>query len=144
MPAAKLPLPLRLVVDEPIPGVALAVQSGKGANVALIPPTRTSAKAAAFEIEIAAAVEDGVLKLGGPIVQGPPGGRFLYIGVGTYAGQADTPWSRRIKWPLTEITPALVSALKAGGRLEAHIAGRDKKGEPACASVTLTSAWTAR
>jgi hypothetical protein len=28
-------------------------------------------------------------------VQGPPGQRFVYIGIGTYAGQTGTPWSRR-------------------------------------------------
>jgi hypothetical protein len=139
---AKLPLPLRLVVDDPVPSVALAVQSGKGSASALIPPARASAKAAVFEVEITASTtDDGVLVLSGPIVQGPPAGRFLYVGVGTYAGQTGTPWSRRIKWPLTGITPALVAALTPGRRLEAHIAGRDKKGEPACASVKLTEGW---
>lgn len=36
----------------------------------------------------------------GPFAQGPPAARFVYVDVGTYAGQKNTPWARRMKVPL--------------------------------------------
>ena len=38
--------------------------------------------------------KDGLPDFQGPLVQGTPANRFLYVDVGTYAGQKDTPWSR--------------------------------------------------
>jgi hypothetical protein len=43
-------------------------------------------------------------KFSGSFVQGPSGGKFVYIDIGTYARQTDTHWSRRLKIPLNGIT----------------------------------------
>lgn len=144
MAVEKTELRLRIVIDDPVPGVALAVQSGKTGAATLLSPTKATAKATVFDVAIAASrADDGGVRLLGPIVQGPPAARFLYIGVGQYAGQAGTTWARRIKFPLDGITWTMVERLKPGQRLTAHIHGRDKKGDPACASVKLTEAWKA-
>jgi hypothetical protein len=144
MPADKTELPLRIVVDDPVPDVALAVQNGRSGAATLIPPVRKAANAVVFDVAIAASrADDGGVRLLGAIVQGPPAARFLYICVGQAAGQAGSPWTRRIKVPLGGITSAMVERLKSGQRLTAHIHGRDKKGDPACASVKLTEAWKA-
>ncbi|MEK6371421.1 MAG: DUF5990 family protein [Acidobacteriota bacterium] len=55
---------------------------------------------------------------------------------GTYAGQADTPWSRRAKVPLAGITWALIKRAK-GAPLEARINGTGSDGGPACGTVPL-------
>jgi hypothetical protein len=73
------------------------------------------------------------------VVQGPPGGRFVYVNVGTYAAQPDSPWGRRAKVPLGGITDALLDAALAspGAVLEAAFAGRGRDGGPSCATVPL-------
>ena len=66
----------------------------------------------------------------GPFVQGPVGDRFFYIGIGTYAGQTNTEWSRRLKVPLSGIT---WNAIRSQHTLEASIPGTGKDGGPSCA-----------
>ena len=74
----------------------------------------------------------------------PPAKRFVYINAGTYAGQHGSPWGRRAKVPLTEVTGALVEAALArpGAVLVATIDGRARDGGPAAATVPLVNdAW---
>ncbi|MDF1506410.1 DUF5990 family protein [Roseisolibacter sp. H3M3-2] len=131
---------LRLVVRDPVPGVALAVQRGRDA---LVPPARADADATTFELRLAVrARRDATREPWGPEVQGPPDRRFVYVNVGTYAGQPGTPWSRRAKVPLAGITDALRDAAeRPGAALDAAIAGRGRDGTPACASVPLLDGW---
>ena len=67
---------------------------------------------------------------GGAIAQGPPAERYLYLDIGTYAGQRNTPWSRRLKVPLTGITWKLIASASV---LVARIPGTGKDGGPSCA-----------
>ena len=139
MRADRFDLPLRIVVDDPVPGVALALQRGAAAKAALEPPAKATASAMAFEFAVVVdgALPDGRPRLLGPCVQGPPGERFAYLCVGQMAGQAASEWSRRVKVPLHGLSWSLIEALAPGQRLEAHIASRGKDGTPACASVKL-------
>jgi hypothetical protein len=77
-------------------------------------------------------VSDSMAALGGPFVQGPRRQRFVCIDIGTYAGQADSCWSRRLKVPLDEIPPKFIAA---GGVLEGRVAGTGRDGGPSCATV---------
>jgi hypothetical protein len=43
-----------------------------------------------FQPSIRAGVSDSMAAMGGPILQGPPRRRFIYVDIGTYAGQADS------------------------------------------------------
>jgi hypothetical protein len=63
--------------------------------------------------------------------------------VGTYAGQRNTQWSRRMKVPLQGITWALIrqATSKAGRKLLAKIPGKGKDGGPNCATVQLLGHW---
>jgi hypothetical protein len=61
--------------------------------------------------------------------------------VGTCAGQLGSPWTRRVKVPLTGITWKQVDAAN-GGLLEAAYEGAAKDGSPACATVKLIKAWS--
>jgi hypothetical protein len=136
MPANTHTLPLRIVLLDPPPDVAFALQHGKLPE----PPKRSKAgKDLAFELNIEA-TED-VADFKGPYVQGPRGERFVYVCAGTLAGDAASPWTRRIKIALGGITPELADDLAAGEVLQARIAGKGKDGGPAAATVPILGGW---
>ena len=139
MNAEKTELALRIVVDQPIPGVALALQRGGGTRFDLVGPVRTSTEALVFDLDIRLEGSNaaGGPRLLGPFVQGPPTARFVYINVGASAGQIGSPWQRRVKVPLGAITWQSIEALAPGGRLTAHIASKGRDGTPACATVPI-------
>lgn len=136
MTVDKFDLALRISIVDPVPGVTLALQRGKTATCELIPPSGVSAEAVAFDFTVAVAPGPSP-RLLGPFVQGPPDGRFVYVCIGAYAGDAASPWARRAKIPLGGLTWPLIGTVKPGGRLEARVAGRARDGSPACASIPL-------
>ena len=128
---------VRLTIEAPVPGVALALQRGRDA---LTPPVRATGDAVTFEARAEVRVRpDGTPVLAGAEVHGPPAARFLYVAVGTRAGQPDSPWDRRAKVPLASIPGDLLAAACArpDAVLAARIAGRARDGGPACATVPL-------
>jgi hypothetical protein len=135
-------LALRIVVDDPVPGVTLCLQRGRGEYVA---PTSATASATTFDftVRVGPPGPGGAPNFLGPFTQGPPAARFVYINAGQNAGQHDSPWSRRAKIPLSPITAAQVKeALASGARLEVHYAGQGRDGGPTCATVRLPDgAW---
>jgi Family of unknown function (DUF5990) len=131
-------LPLRITLIKPPLGVPFCLQQGKAD---LVPPSTDSGETVSFDftVNIANDRADGPPNFRGPFVQGPPGGRFIYINSGTYAGQADSCWSRRAKIPLSGITWYLIEEAlsKSSAVLEARIAGTAGDGGPACATIGL-------
>lgn len=128
---------LRVTIEGHVPGVALAMQRGRDAIVA---PVHASDQMVTFQVRAEVRERpDGTPVLAGAEVQGPPAARFLYVTVGTRAGQPKSPWDRRAKVPLTGISADLLAAACArpGVVLAARIAGRAKDGGPACATVPL-------
>ena len=78
----------------------------------------------------------------GPVVQGPVGQRFVYIDIGTYAGQTDTPWSRRLKIPLIGVTWDVIDRASATQMvLETRVPGTARDGGPTCATVKPFGGW---
>jgi Family of unknown function (DUF5990) len=137
------PLPLRLTVVNPPPGVLWAVQVGRDS---LAQPSLVTLDTITFELTVGVARSParGTPRLLGPVVQGPPAARFFYVNSGLRAGQAGSRWDRRAKVPLGGISWTLIRALrsKPGGVLEARIAGAAGDGGPACATVQfLDSGW---
>lgn len=132
-------LPLRIVMEGPVPGVSIAMQRGGSGKATLIGPACASDDALTFDfaVTVSGVTSAGAPRLLGPFVQGPPDGRFVYLNSGTYAGQTGSTWQRRAKVPLAELSWPLIEALPPGGRLEARIAGKARDGGPACASVAL-------
>jgi hypothetical protein len=134
-------LQLRITMVEPPAGVAFAMQLERSE---LVQPVKTRADALVFEFPVKVAdANSEPPRFVGPFTQGPAAARFVYINVGTCAGQLSSPWTRRIKVPLYSITPALVAkALAAPGTvLETSIRGTGRDGGPACATVPLLRAW---
>ena len=138
-------LPIRIVVEDPVPGMAIALQRGQAAKAELVAAASRSADAAVFDLEVTVGgrLPDGRPRLLSLYVQGPPDARFVYLCVGKYAGQADSEWAGRVKVPLGGLGGDQIKALPPGARLAARIAGQSPKGGPALASVRLLPpGWT--
>lgn len=133
-------LTLRIIVSQPPTGVDFALQKGNGSNYEPVQKQRSSGKDLTFEFQpsIREGDSDRIADCAGPFVQGPRGKRFVYVDIGTYAGQADSCWSRRLKIPLEGI-PAKV--VRSGGVLEARVPGTGKDGGPNCATVKDFEGW---
>jgi hypothetical protein len=143
MPKTETYLPLRITVINPPTGVVFALQRGKSE---IETPAMASGNDLSFDFSVrVGAREDESPNFLGPFVQGPRGGRFVYVNSGASAGQADSCWTRRAKIALKEIGWDLVDRVlaKSSSLLEAKIAGKAGDGGPACASVRLLgSGWT--
>lgn len=123
---------LRIVLLQPPAGVEFALQKGRGSGYEMAQKQRSGGKDLRFEFTVSA--KPGRAAAGpafaGPFVQGPAGDRFVYLDIGTYAGQSGTPWSRRLKVPLSGITWEMV---RSGKTLEARVPGAAQDGGPSCA-----------
>ncbi len=142
MRTERFDLPLRIVVDTPVPGYVMALQRGATATAELALPISASADALIFDftVTVHGALADGRPRLLGPCVQGPPAERFIYLGIHRAVGE---PWSGRAKVPLKDLTWAAIEALPPSERLSAHYNGTGRGGAPACATVPLTRGWEA-
>jgi hypothetical protein len=134
----------RIVLETPPPGVDYALQKGRGSASESVQRQRSYGSDLHFEFTAGARTAGSSTDFRGPFIQGPAGGRFVYIGIGTFAGQADTPWSRRLKIPLKGITPDMIRRASAARAavLEARVQGTGRDGTPACASVKDFGGWT--
>jgi hypothetical protein len=133
-------LTLRIVIEQPPAGVDYGLQKGSGSAYDAVQKQRSHGKDLIFEFQpsVKEGVSDSTAALGGPFVQGPPRQRFVYVDIGTYAGQADSCWSRRLKIPLDGIPAKFI---RAGGVLEARVPGTGRDGGPSCATVKDFEGW---
>src|SRR5512138_1975076 len=93
-------LTLRIVVVQPPAGVDFALQKGSGNNYESLQRQRSDGGDLVFEFQpLVKEGADGAAVLRGPFVQGPAQQRFVYLDIGTCAGQADSCWSRMLKVP---------------------------------------------
>jgi len=136
---------IRLVLVDPPPDVDFGIQRGGGTGYECMFVQRRTGGDLSFEFPMTVADnrKDGLPNLQGPFAQGPPAGRFIYIDVGTYAGQKGTQWSRRMKIPLLGITWPLIrkATSKPGYKLSARIPGTGRDGGPNSATVHLLGEW---
>jgi hypothetical protein len=79
--------------------------------------------------------------LSGSFVQGSGDNKFVYIDIGTYAGQSNTIWSRRLKIPLIGITWKEIDSLPGNSMLQTNVPGTGRDGGPNCATVKPFEGW---
>jgi hypothetical protein len=137
-------LRLRIVLTDPPAGIDYALQSGSGNKYESIGKQVSGVGNLAFDLSVKLKTDkDGLPDFAGPFVQGSKGERFIYIGIGTYAGNIDSPWGRRLKVPLKDISPAVIANVMAGKALvlETIVPGTDRAGGPTCATVKPFAGW---
>lgn len=123
---------LRLIIDDPVPGVRYSLQKD---DMPFEPRTAGDGPMA-FEVPITLQ-PDG--RMTGPFVRREgPVRRFVYIRIGTSAGDHAAAWSRRAKIDIHDVPRAL---LVPDALLEVHLPGRGKDGSPACATVRPAVGW---
>ena len=141
-------LKLKIILLSPPPGIDYALQKGSGSVFENIQKQRSGSGDLRFECEMGVKGDrsrDQLPDFRGPFVQGPAGGRFIYIDIGARAGQEDQlAW--RLKIPLVGITWAMIDQMEinAAAFLETRVPGTGKNGAPNCATVKPFDGWVVK
>ena len=128
----------------PPAGVDYGIQEGSGSSFTTIDKQRSTGKTLMFDFQIRIGESKGdIVRFLGPVVQGPTGGKFVYIGIGTFAGQKDSVWERRLKIPLAGITKQMIENVTSGTNrtLEATVPGIARDNGPNCGTVKPFEGW---
>jgi len=133
-------LELLIILESPPPGIDFGLQKGSGNNYETVQIQRSGKGDLRFDFSVRVREgKDGQPNFLGPFVQGPAHERFVYIDIGSYAGQTDTQWARRLKIPLRGISWAQVKKAKV---LQTRVPGTGKDGSPTCATVKPFAGWS--
>lgn len=137
---------LQIILTRPTPDVLYALQKGSGNNYETVQKQMAVSDDLSFKFTIkvkGARSKDKLPKFSGSYVQGPSDNKFVYIDIGTYAGQTNTIWSRRLKIPITGITWEDIDSLTRNQNsiMETRVPGTGKDGGPNCATVKPFEGW---
>lgn len=126
---------LRIIIAQPVVGVLHSLQAK---DESPLDAKRSHAgEALPFDLEVR--VGPGPTFSGDQVRREGPERRFVYIRIGELAGDASSPWSRRMKIDIHDIAPDLLERAAAGGAvIETTVIGTGKDGTPACATVRPT------
>jgi hypothetical protein len=142
----EIELRLRVILEKPLPGVSYGLQKGRGSDYGTVQTQTSKGRDLRFEFSVRVKPGSGSAEPNflGPFVQGPHRARFIYLDIGTYAGQEDSTWSRRLKIPLEGISWDMIDRISRDprGLLETHVAGT-ARGGPTCGTVKPFSGWKA-
>jgi hypothetical protein len=124
----------RIVIEQPVADVLHSLQEGDHAP--LDPKRSSGGEALAFDFPLRVErTADGAKFFGKQVRREGPVRRFVYVRVGTCAGDLASPWTRRMKIDIHDIDLALLDKTIAGGVLEGTINGTLQDGSPACATI---------
>jgi hypothetical protein len=135
---------LRIILRDPPAGVDFGVQEGHGNDYTTVQKQQFAKKDLRFEFPVRVKEgKDGQPNFLGAFAQGPANQRFVYLDIGTYAGQTNTHWGRRLKIPLAGITWPLIEGASGGSRvIEICVPGTGRDGGPTCGTVKgVISGW---
>lgn len=144
-PLAEIMFQIRL--EKPTAGVDFGIQEGSGSNYVTLQKQRSTGEDLVFDFVLNLKSQTGESPIFvGAVAQGAPLERFVYIDIGTAAGQMDTIWSRRLKVPLKSITWELLRQVQADSQavLAITVPGVGKDGGPACGSVKGGEGWNVK
>ncbi len=135
---------LRIILQSPPPGVDFGVQKGSGSKYETIQKQRSGKDELCFDLTVSLKdTQKALPDFKGLYVHGTLSERFVYIDIGTCAGQIDSIWSRRLKIPLRNISSKMISLLLDDSSLilETKVPGTGKDGGPNCATVKPFPGW---
>lgn len=135
---------LQVILVKPTPDVMFGLQKGSGNNYETVQKQIPNSNDLSFEFTIKVKGDrskDKHPRLSGSFVQGSADNKFVYIDIGTYAGQSNTIWARRLKIPLTGITWDDIDSLSGNSILQTSVPGTGKDGGPNCATVKPFTGW---
>jgi hypothetical protein len=130
----------------PPSGVLFGVQKGSGSAYVTLDPQMSEGGDMHFSFAVKIKELAEGIDFQGPIVQGKPGERFVYLDIGGCAGQMNGLWSRRLKVPLRGISREMIAEYRAdeGSVFETIVPGKAKDGGPNCATVKPFAGWSLR
>ena len=129
---------LRLTIADPVAGVAYSLQ-----DKANRPIDSRTAHDGPIHFDVPITLSDDGRPTGPFVRREGPTRRFVYIAIGTSAGQHASEWSRRAKIDVHDIPADLMVQAREGRLLEVVLPGRAKDGGPACATVRPLTPWKA-
>ncbi len=121
---------VRIVIEQPVAGVLHSLQED---DAPLDPKRSKAGEPLAFDFPLR--IAPGPKFFGPQVRREGPLRRFVYIRIGTTAGDRASPWTRRMNIDIHDIDQALLDAAMAGGVLVGTINGTAKDGSPACATI---------
>lgn len=131
-------IPLRIVVVEPTEGVNFCLADDEDKLVSV-----TRSTGADISLDFEAIVKPnrrtGEPNFTGKFAKGTPSKRFFYVNIGKSAGQPDSPWERRAKVWILDISWETIKEVASDPSkiLMARYFGKDKEGGPSCAAREL-------
>ncbi len=134
----------RIILENSPVGVAFGLQKGKGNLYKTLQMQVGNGGDLIFDcIAEVKDVTDATPDFLGENIYGTPFNRFIYLDIGTSAGQINSVWQRRLKVPLRDISKEMVQKLisDAGFILETRVNGVGKDGTPNCATVKPFAGW---
>ncbi|HSB94742.1 MAG TPA: DUF5990 family protein [Flavitalea sp.] len=134
-------LTLNVVLENPVIGVAYGIQKGRGLKYDFVQTQVAQGQDLLFTINVQARRNKDRWDVYGPFTQGPADAKFFYIGIGSFAGQINSPWSRRLKIPFRGLTDFLTDHGLDRMIFETHVAGVGKDGGPNCGTVKPFEGW---
>lgn len=135
---------IHIILQKPPAGIHFGLQKGHGTNFEIVDIQVSGTTDLHFNLPIDIRGDRQKVdspQFSGPFVQGPPAEKFIYISIGTMAGQADSPWTRRLKVPLRNISWEMIESAMANSGLETIVPGTAKDGSPTCATVKPFAGW---
>lgn len=135
---------LQIMLIKPTPDVVFGLQKGAGKNYETVQKQIPVSNDLSFRFSVKVKGDrskEKYPKFSGSFVQGPADSKFVYIDIGTYAGQSNTIWSRRLKVPLSGITWEDIDSLSGNSILQTSVPGTGKDGGPNCATVKPFAGW---
>jgi hypothetical protein len=136
-------LAFRIIIEKPAVGLVYGLQKGSGNSYETFQKQLSGSSDLLFDIELPVkGNKEGGLVLHGPFIQGPPHTRFLYVDIGSYAGQENAPFSGRLKVPLPNISEEFIKEAADGGVLVTRISGTNAMdGRPNTGTVKPFDGW---
>lgn len=124
---------MRLIVEEPVPGVRHSLQDKKSKPV----DAKTSNGGEPLLFDFTIRLAPGPKFYGEQVRSEGPERRFIYIAIGQQAGDRGTGLSRRMKIDIHDIAQQLLDGATGGKRLVGTVCGTGPDGTPACATVRV-------